>query len=134
MYVYRTCVFISKYTRCAHVCVFTVWMCTCIYTMHRTCVSTVVHTCIYTITYIMYSMLLWYVVLYRAFVCITIYLGETDFSIISALKSHVTSPRIAFKHLMHSKTGLHFLFFTSTCMPHLQSSNSCMYFLCRSMY
>ena len=94
--------------------------------------STVVYTCIYSITCIMYSMLLRYV-LYCAFVRIVVYIGEIDFSIISSLKSQV-SPRIACNYLMHSRTGSHFLFFTSTCMPHLQSNINCRYFLCRLMY
>ena len=53
-------------------------------------------------------MLLWYV-LYSAFMCIRVYLGEIDFLIISALKSQV-SPRIAGHCIMHSKMGSHFSF------------------------
>jgi hypothetical protein len=41
--------------------------------------------------------------------CISVYLGEIDFSIISALKSQI-SPGIDFNYLMHSKVGSHFSF------------------------
>ena len=41
--------------------------------------------------------------------CISVYLGEIDFSVISALKSQI-SPGIDFNYLMHSKVGSHFSF------------------------
>jgi hypothetical protein len=41
--------------------------------------------------------------------CISVYLGEIDDSIISAFKSQV-SPRIAGHCIMHSKLGSHFSF------------------------
>ena len=41
--------------------------------------------------------------------CISVYLGEIEFSIISALKSQI-SPGIDFNYLMHSKVGSHFSF------------------------
>jgi hypothetical protein len=41
--------------------------------------------------------------------CISVYLGEIDVSVISALKSQV-SPRIAGHCIMHSKMGSHFSF------------------------
>ena len=77
-------------------------------------------------------MLLFYV-LYSAFMCISAYLGEIDFSIISALKSQV-SPRIAGHCIMIVKWVHNFFVFTSTCMSQLQSSINCRYFLCRLMY
>ena len=54
-------------------------------------------------------MLLWYVLYSALFMCISVYLGEIDVSVISALKSHV-SLRIAGHCIMHSKIGSHFSF------------------------